>query len=777
MSDHPDSSDNLRYEVGRLCGLVAFVIGLLVLLGWVLGIPALKSVVPGLPTMKVNTALAIMLAGISLWSLASREGRGSKPWIVGVSCSIAAGTIVVMTLSEYAFSVDLGIDELFLRDDPSSAGTIYPGRVAPATAATLCGIITALLLFHSGYVPLLPQLLTGLALVASALSCLGHLYGAQELYTFGPFASVAVHTGLAMLTLCVGMLSAGPATWLTRLLLDRSFGGIFVRRVLPAAIAVPVLMGWLRLRGQQAGLYDTEFGIALFAMSNIGVFVLLVFLAALQVKQFDSRRLQADEARRQSEKQFEAVVEASPTGLIIVEPSGRIVFANVPMEEMFGYSRDELLGMTVEQLMPERFQTSHPGFRSAFFGKPQIRAMGGGREFSALRKDGSEFPVELGLRPLEMEGNPFVLTSVVNISNRKHAEDQLRELNATLERRVAERTEALREQEERFRGAFDEAPIGIALVALDGRFLRVNRALCALTGYAESELLATTFSAISHPSDADYEARQMALLKTSRLQSYDLEARYLHKAGNVIHAVLSVSLVRDGQGVPRYTIKQLQNITDRKRAEQTTQASLREKEVLLKEIHHRVKNNLQIVSTLLDLQSEHTADQQALQMFKESQGRVRSMALIHERLYRSKDLAGVDFKEYVRQLTDDLYRAYKLSDDMIVLDVDVDVPPLPIDIAIPCGLLINELISNALKHAFGSVSEGSIRVVLHRNTESMNVLTVADSGVGIPSHLDFRNTRSFGLQLVNTLVEQLNGSIELVRGQGTTFSITFPDHK
>jgi len=217
------------------------------------------------------------------------------------------------------------------------------------------------------------------------------------------------------------------------------------------------------------------------------------------------------------------------------------------------------------------------------------------------------------------------------------------------------------------------------------------------------------------------------------------------------------------------------DITARKLVEEQTKASLREKEVLLKEIHHRVKNNLQIVSTLLDLQSSHTQDRQALEMFKESQGRVRSMALIHERLYRSHDLAHVDFAEYVRQLAADLYHSYKLSNDEIVLDVDVDVPQMSIDIAIPCGLLINELISNAFKHAFADATEGQLRVALRRIGDNINVLTVADTGAGFPRGLDFPNTTSFGLQLVITLVEQLNGEIELKTDRGTEFTVTFRD--
>ncbi len=192
----------------------------------------------------------------------------------------------------------------------------------------------------------------------------------------------------------------------------------------------------------------------------------------------------------------------------------------------------------------------------------------------------------------------------------------------------------------------------------------------------------------------------------------------------------------------------------------------------MKEIHHRVKNNLQIVSTLLDLQSGYTTDPAAIEMFQQSRGRVKSMALIHERLYREQDMGHVDFAEYIRQLTDDLFRSYKMSDD-IRLEVDVDIPPLTIDIAIPCGLLLNELLSNCFKHAFVGATDGHLRVALHQH-DGASVLTISDDGPGFPAGTDFRNTLSFGLRLVNTLVDQLNGEICMTSDRGTTFIVRFP---
>jgi two-component sensor histidine kinase len=212
---------------------------------------------------------------------------------------------------------------------------------------------------------------------------------------------------------------------------------------------------------------------------------------------------------------------------------------------------------------------------------------------------------------------------------------------------------------------------------------------------------------------------------------------------------------------------------ERKRAEEQVKASLAEKEVLLKEIHHRVKNNLQVISSLLKLQSQHLDDKQAEEIFKECQNRVKSMALVHEKLYQSRDLAKIDFAEYVRNLVAHVFRSYPTSLGNVGLKVNVDTISFSIDLAIPLGLLINELVSNCLKHAFPDERKGEIRVDLHPDGRGQYVLTVSDNGVGFPGDVDFRNTETLGLQLVNTLTGQLDGAVEILRNGGTEFRITF----
>jgi PAS domain S-box-containing protein len=218
-----------------------------------------------------------------------------------------------------------------------------------------------------------------------------------------------------------------------------------------------------------------------------------------------------------------------------------------------------------------------------------------------------------------------------------------------------------------------------------------------------------------------------------------------------------------------------QEIVERKRAEEQIKASLHEKEVLLKEIHHRVKNNLQVISSLLDLQTTYIKDEQMRDLFTESQNRIRSMALVHEKLYQSPDLAQVDLAEYVRSLTAYLFQSHRGNRRTITLELDVCDTILDVDSAIPCGLIINELVSNALKHAFPQGRTGQVHVGMHADQSRFTML-VRDDGVGFPPDLDFRNTESLGLQLVLMLVEQLEGSIEMDNTGGTTFQITFTGH-
>ena len=234
--------------------------------------------------------------------------------------------------------------------------------------------------------------------------------------------------------------------------------------------------------------------------------------------------------------------------------------------------------------------------------------------------------------------------------------------------------------------------------------------------------------------------------------------------------LFSFPLIDTATGKTRGVIEYVRDITPRKQAEEALRASLHEKEILLKEIHHRVKNNMQVISSLLSLQSRHLTDPKAaIEMFQESQHRIRSMALVHEKLYQSKDLSRIDFAKYLENLIMFLFHSYQVDSDRSGCKRRSGMSCSGHQQAIPCGLIINELVTNALKHAFPGGRKGEITVSLQASGDGRFILSVSDNGVGFPAGLDFHKTDTLGMQLVTMLVDQLDGTISIERKPGTRF--------
>jgi two-component sensor histidine kinase len=216
------------------------------------------------------------------------------------------------------------------------------------------------------------------------------------------------------------------------------------------------------------------------------------------------------------------------------------------------------------------------------------------------------------------------------------------------------------------------------------------------------------------------------------------------------------------------------DLTDRKQAEAQIKQSLEEKEVLLKEVHHRVKNNLQIISSILNLQSSTIADKQTLDLLKNSQDRIRSMSLIHELLYQTKDFSTINFSEYIRSIATNLFQSYN-QNRLVNLVLELEPVFLDLDSAIPCGLIINELITNSLKYAYNTDDEGDVRINLTL-TNNIVIIIIEDTGKGFPTMIDFRETESLGMQLVISLTDQIDGEIKMENSQGTRFEIQFKNN-
>jgi PAS domain S-box-containing protein len=334
----------------------------------------------------------------------------------------------------------------------------------------------------------------------------------------------------------------------------------------------------------------------------------------------------------------------------------------------------------------------------------------------------------------------------------------------------AERT--LRTSESRYRTLIETSPDGISLLDLQGKIVFANRNKSRMLGAAAPEdLVGESAFAFVVPEDHVRARHWWAeLLATGTLAN--AETTLIRRDGTRFPAEMHAALISDESGAPIGVMDIIRDITQRELASRSLRASLREKEILLKEIHHRVKNNLQVISSLLSLQSSAIADTSVQALFRESIDRVRSMALVHERMYRSNDLAQTDFAEYARTVTQQLARSY--GQPGVECDVEADDIHLSIEAAVPCGLILNELVSNALKHAFPDGRSGRIRVTLRADTEGSVELIVEDNGVGIPGGFDDRSESSMGMTLIASLVEQLTGTIRWERDHGTIVTIRFP---
>ncbi len=249
--------------------------------------------------------------------------------------------------------------------------------------------------------------------------------------------------------------------------------------------------------------------------------------------------------------------------------------------------------------------------------------------------------------------------------------------------------------------------------------------------------------------------------------------RILRPDGTVRILSSKGEVIKDSNGKPLRIVGTEQDITEQKLADEKIKSSLKEKEMLLQEIHHRVKNNLQVISSLLRLQSRYINDQKSIDIFKETQNRVRSIAILHEKLYQSDDLAKIRFDDYVKILAEDLLYFYELDKSNIKMNIDVEEVSLNIETAIPCGLLIDEMVANSLKYAFPNERTGNITIELHSDDDNRFYLSVSDNGIGISGEVDPEKTDTFGMQLIKYLTKQLKATIELDRTNGTTYNLIF----
>jgi PAS domain S-box-containing protein len=474
-----------------------------------------------------------------------------------------------------------------------------------------------------------------------------------------------------------------------------------------------------------------------------------------------SDNIRAGFALLKSEKNYRELVEKSNSIIYRRNVDGTITYINSFAQGFFGYAEDEIVGKNViGTIVPEREST----------GRNLVELIG------EISRDTENYAVNVNENVLKNGERVWIAWTNKAIRGKDTTIQEIMCIgNDITQRKRIE--EALRESEISYRSLAENIPaIVYRLFLSGGRPIQFyNNMLETLTGFTPDELAGDMLFSIDPlilPEDRETAAaaRTEAL---SRKASFEINYRVTHKNGERLHFLEKGCPVYDESGNPLSIDGVIFDITGQKLAEQRIMDSLIEKEILIKEIHHRVKNNMQIISSLLSLQSMYICDNRDLGLFKDCCNRVRSMALVHEMLYQSDDLAHIDFKAYIDRMANQLFAEMNRIDGTIQFVSDIGDIRLDINSAIPCALIINELLTNSLKYAFPGGMEGTITLDFKKNSGGSSTLIVGDNGVGLPEGIDAGDSKTLGLQLVNELVKQLRGELSVEGGKGTRFTITF----
>lgn len=335
--------------------------------------------------------------------------------------------------------------------------------------------------------------------------------------------------------------------------------------------------------------------------------------------------------------------------------------------------------------------------------------------------------------------------------------------------------EQLKNSEERHRAIYNQAYIGIARLSKIGRFLMINERLSSMLGYSHEELRGMTFYELLKEEERENNLTEWDDLLSGKIENFSKEQRYVHKSGKEIYTNVTVSLVRDSKSNPSYFVSVFDDITERKKYEHELLQTLNENQILLREVHHRVKNNMQVISSLLNLQTGYLIDDKQAIIFRETQARIKAMSLVHDCIYQSKSFNQVNIKNYLSQIVANVKYAFNRSDIQLLVKVAIDDSILDIDSSIPLGILLNELLSNAIKHGYVSGMSGNVNVIFKEREQGEFSLIVEDDGMGMQELDNFETADSLGLQLISILTTQLNGTVAVQSklNEGTKFEVKF----
>lgn len=464
-------------------------------------------------------------------------------------------------------------------------------------------------------------------------------------------------------------------------------------------------------------------------------------------------------------RKLSEIVKQSPDGIIVTDLNTKIQYVNPAFTAITGYSYDEAIGKTPSSL---HHRNPPPEIMSEITGSLIKNKFWKG-ELLTEKKDGGKIWISLRINQVSDEkGNPlFYVSCERDITAKKLRDEQLQ--------RSFKEKEEMMLKIHMFSEALKQNPNSVILTDTKGTIEYVNPAFEQLTGYSSEEALGKNPMKLLHSKENESVFNEIyACISSGKPWKGEFHNR--KKSGEEYWASVQIGAIKDPEGRIISSVAVEQDITEAKRQEEKIKQSLRDKEIMLKEIHHRVKNNLQIVSSLLKMQSENHSNEETIEALKVSRSRIVSMALVHENLYKTPDLSRIDMKNYIDKLSMNIFASFGVRNSKISFHSEVDDVKLGLETAIPLGLMMNEIITNSLKHAFPSSDNGEINVRLEKDNDSYR-LSVKDTGIGLPKDFLTKTNGTLGKQLIKTLCSQLDGEMHINNGRGTEFLINFKELK
>ena len=503
-------------------------------------------------------------------------------------------------------------------------------------------------------------------------------------------------------------------------------------------------------RLQESKIYQKKITTILVIGLIFGSIVLafLYFLYREKISEIGVRK-EAEEKLHDSEHKFRQLTENISIAVFTFNMEGRFTYVNPSTANITGFSEKELLSMKF-------FDIVHPEYRELVMTRGFNRIKGEDvvqkYDFKIITKQGEIRWVEIFNSRTTINGLVVVLGTATDITDRKSADQRIRE------------------SEGEYKHLVESIEEGLVIADELENFTFYNEAARKIFGYDNKEMNTMNFKRLV--SFDDFNRLKMGTDKRLKGQSSKYEIEIICKDGEKRLISVTASQLFDNDD---YTgsIGIFVDITEIRKAEEKIKSQLREKEVMLQEIYHRVKNNLQIISSMLKLQASYIDDEYTIQLFRNCQHRVKSMSLVHEKLYKSSDLTNISFKDYTNSLIKNLFNSLNINSNRIGYELDINDVNLDITVAIPCGLIINELITNALKYGFPDDKQGVIKVSMIKLDNGKMNLTVFNNGVDLPEDFDMTNLSSFGMRLVDILKDQLGAELSIERKDGVAFSLTF----